>query len=931
MLRKIINIDFSSNIIDFTSDYILKSKKKIAVISGGKRPFLFIKRKLAQEFKNAFFAPDFYTNDEFVEQFVFEKFGFAKIADIEAAYIIYEIVKHECPHLLKERHSFASFLEWAQEIFSFIEQLDLEDVSEEKLKAVKANAEIGYDVPENINNLLKNIFKIRKSFHKKLDGSFLTTKGSSFIKTARSNDTDIAENFDEIILLAPFYLYRTEIKIFKKIYSKQKLTIIMQGDPKEYSVLENLYQEFSEPVPNVNSQRNGYELNIYSAVDDQCQGNCLKNLISSYTENDLDKTVIVVADPKMLQSVVSEISIVTDKCNVSAGYPAEKTAVFSLINEIIEAQLSRRDKYYHSKNFVRVLTNPLFKNMRFFGESAISRIVAHKIEESLSPDSNKRLSGKMFVSFKEIIDDKELITDIEKNISSIWEYLRPQKIIKILNEIFEIFFESWETIDNFADLSNVIFNFLNKLYTKSAVGSYPLNIEAMEILLSMSKEIKCGGVSKVIFTNKEIFTVFKKLIKNKKISLPGSPLKGLQILGLLESRNLSFDNVFIVGMTDSAIPAVKKDYSLVPKDIMYALGIEMTRKEYEIQKYHFSRLIAGSKKVTLIYPNNDKDERSRFIECLIWEREFESKNLNAIKVHRFVLPKFSIKRALKQKYKKTEEIKKYLREMSYSYSKIDSYLTCRLKFYFQYILSLNDETKIGIDISGGDIGNFIHDFLKDVFNENLDYKELQTEKFEKYFFNKLNTKFSSSSFFCFREDSFLIKEVFNHRMRKILEKEKQREFKKVYACEKEYNSIIQINSREVYKLNCRIDRIDTNGKEYMIFDYKTGYIHENIISENRFEAISFNRQDIKRAVKSLQIPLYKYIFEKETGLKVSQCGLYNVKKAEIIHFPKEHTLYEKCIDILKFLLNEINSGDHFTFDEEDETNCKTCKYFYLCR
>jgi CRISPR/Cas system-associated exonuclease Cas4 (RecB family) len=931
MLGRIINVDFSRNIIDFTSDYILKSKKKIAVVSGGRRPFLFIKKKLAQELKKAFFAPDFYTNNEFVEQFVFEQFGLTKIADIEASYIIYEIVKYECPHLLKEGRSFASFLEWAQEIFSFIEQLDLEDVSEEKLKTIKASAEIGYDVPENINNLLKNIFKIRKNFHKKLDESFLTTQGFSFIKTSQSNDIDIAENFDEIILLAPFYLHRTEIKIFKKIYNEQKLTVIVQGNPKEYSVLENLYQEFGEPVPDVNLQKNSYELNIYSAVNDQSQGSCLKNLISPYTENDLDKTVVVVADPKMLQSIVSEISIVTDKCNVSAGYPAEKTAVFSLVNEIIEAQLSRRGKYYHSKNFVRVLANPLFKNLRFFGESAISRIVVHKIEELLNPDSQKHLSGKMFISFKEITNDKELIADIGKNITDTWEYLRPQKIIEILNEIFKDFFESWEIIENFIDLSNVIFNFLHKLYNKSVVGSYPLNIEAMGILLSMSKEMKCGKVSKVRFTNKEIFTVFKKLIKNKKISLPGSPLKGLQILGLLESRNLSFDNVFIVGMTDSAIPAVKKDYSLVPKDIMYTLGIEMTHKEYEIQKYHFSRLIAGSKNVNLIYPSNDKDERSRFIEYIIWERELESRTLNAIKVNRFVLPKFSIKKILKQKYKKTEEIKKYLSEMSYSYSKIDSYLTCRLKFYFQYILSLNDESEIGADISEANIGNFIHDFLKDVFNENLEYEELQTEKFKKDFFNKLNSKFSASPFFCFREDSFLLKEVFNRRMEKILEKEKQRKFKKVYACEKEYNSIIQIDSGEIYKLNCKIDRIDTNGKRFMIFDYKTGYIYENIISKNRLDVLNFKRQDIKKAVKSLQLPIYKYIFEKETGFKVWQCGLYNVKKAEIADFPKEHAVYEKCIDILKFLLNEINSGDYFSFDDEDEANCKTCKYFYLCK
>ena len=134
--------------------------------------------------------------------------------------------------------------------------------------------------------------------------------------------------------------------------------------------------------------------------------------------------------------------------------------------------------------------NSLFKNMKFFGDNDISRIVAHKIEEALSPDSNKILSGKMFVSFKEIIEDKDLIGDIEKNISGAWEYLSPEKIIRILNEIFECFFVSWEKIETFLDLSNIIFNFLNKLYSMSAIGSYPLNIEAMDILLKVKNNIR---------------------------------------------------------------------------------------------------------------------------------------------------------------------------------------------------------------------------------------------------------------------------------------------------------------------------------------------------------------------------------------------------------------------------------------------------------
>ncbi|MDR1926100.1 MAG: PD-(D/E)XK nuclease family protein [Endomicrobium sp.] len=466
----------------------------------------------------------------------------------------------------------------------------------------------------------------------------------------------------------------------------------------------------------------------------------------------------------------------------------------------------------------------------------------------------------------------------------------------------------------------------------SALGSYPLNIEAMEILLSLSKEVKYGELSQLKFQDKEIFNIFKKLIKDKRIALMGSSIKGLQILGLLEFGNLSFDNVFIVGMKDSAIPAIKKDYSLIPKDIMYALGIERVKKEYEIQQYYFNRIISGSKKLNLIYPDNDKDERSRFIESIIWNKQSENKDINAVKINKFVLPRFSVNYSGKRKHAKTKEIKEYLKNMHYTYSKIDTYLNCRLKFYFRYVLLLDEGVKIRQELSDGDIGNFVHDFLRGALYENLNSVKLKSLEFEKEYFKKLENNFANSPYFKFREDAFMIKEILMHRMKNILYYEKQRSYKNIYSSEKKYVSSIEAKFGDVYKLNCKIDRIDSNGKGYMVFDYKTGIIDDNIVRKKYLDLLSdFTRQNIKKAIKSLQLPLYKYIFEKESGLTVLECGVYDVKKAKINIFPGDVEVYEKCIDVVRSLLNEINTGENFEFDNEDKVNCERCKYFYICK
>jgi CRISPR/Cas system-associated exonuclease Cas4 (RecB family) len=81
----------------------------------------------------------------------------------------------------------------------------------------------------------------------------------------------------------------------------------------------------------------------------------------------------------------------------------------------------------------------------------------------------------------------------------------------------------------------------------------------------------------------------------------------------------------------------------------------------------------------------------------------------------------------------------------------------------------------------------------------------------------------------------------------------------------------------------------------------------------------------------LQLPLYKYIFERETGFAVSACGIYGIKKAEITVFPGTAEIYGMCMDAVSAVLDEINTGESFEFDEQDRPDCRRCRYFYICR
>ncbi|MDR0645526.1 MAG: PD-(D/E)XK nuclease family protein [Elusimicrobiota bacterium] len=937
-MSKIITLTLEDNVIDYISDYLFNAKGKIAVISGNKRPALFIKKNLAQKYGKAFVPPSFFTNDEFIEDYITVKKNFSKITELSAAYAVFNAVRQTAPELLGGRTSFENFMSWAFEILSFIEQVDLENVSTDKLKNIKANAEIGYAVPDGINDLLKNIFKIREIFHSALEKSQKTTKGYSFLKAAGADLNELAQKYDEIVLLAPFYLHKTELQIFKNIYAAGSLSVIICGDPAQFNILGRIYKEFSKSAEcKPRSAKPGYNLNLYSAFDDQLQAALLKNLIGAYSREDLDKTVVVVAKPEMLKSVISEVSAVTDYFNVSAGYPAAKTAAFSLIGDIICAQLSRRGEFYYAKDVMKVLSNPLVKNMRFFAVAAVSRIIIHKINDALSPDAKTSISGKMFVSFEEILNEPSLVSNITGATAKAWEFVPPEKINKILKEVFSSLFVSFENIRTLKRFSAVMREFLEKLNDLSIVSSYPLNPQSLEILLSVCDDLKAQEISNIEFESEEILNIFSELIKNKKISLPGSPLKGLQILGLLEARNLSFENVFIVGMSEGAMPALQKDSPLIPKDIMFDLGIEMAKREFEIQNYHFQKLIAGSKNLNLIYPENEEEPRSRFIEKLVWQEETK-KGLNRVRAKKFTLGQIPSNFAGKQKFAKTSLINNLLKTMSYSHTKIETYLRCRLEFYYRYVLGLDEAEEIGEEISASHIGNFVHDFFSDVFRKNITFEDLKKKEFEEFYLKNFYTAYENSPYFKFREDSFLIKEVLLRRLINFLNKERERNFGVIFACEREYKAEISTANGQ-YNLYCRIDRVDKKGDEHIICDYKTGNIDSNLVKTKFLKIIEKcpSRKNIKTALTSpaaLQLPLYKYIFENDEsskGAKAAQCALYGVKECCWEAFPQDEEIYSAHIQIIKSILDEINGDFSFEYDENDNCDCANCKFFYICR
>jgi len=940
MSSSIENISSSKNLTEYTADYILNSNKNLnfedtAVIMPSKRPVLFIKKQLSKKIKKPFIPPDFFTFDELVEEISLKLLNKTVISKIDANYVIYDIVKKYVPNFYQHNKSFSSFFEWANEIFNFIEALDVEKVPNKKLLNIKLNADIGYDVTEDINELLKNLYLVREQFHDYLNKTNQTTRCYSYYN-ADSKISLFTGKYKQIILFNPYYLNKSEFDMFKILFKQNKLNIITQGNPYKWDCLKQIYTEFNVALPkNIPEKELKSNIKFYSAYDNQAQACLVKNLISKLPKKELSDTVIILPDGNALSSVMAELYSVTKNINIALGYPASKTTVFTLINTLIKAQKNKKeDSSYYTNDVLEILNNPLIKNLRFIGNPQVTRITVHKILEHFDKNNKHALfKDYSFINLNLVKNNEHILNEISNTVSIYWQDVPAKRVQDIIDEMFDLFFYKIANIKTINQLGNYLKLIADTISTKSLINTYSLNLGAVNLLYSFAGQLQKTICSNEDFKFNEILSLLENILKEEKISLTGSPLQDLQIIGALEARGLAFKNVFVMSMADNIMPYTKQVNPLIPQDIMSFLGIGTVTKNIDIQKFHFTSLISSSSNAYLIYVEDEQNTKSRFMEELIWDKQKKLNDIESIKVIPAVLPVKAFTKE-KKEFEKTESIKQILKDLRYSATNIDTYLECKLKFYFQFVLNLSKSNNFEQDNENQELGIFFHSFLENTLKKGLTKKDF-TDDFFKQYIQKLEDAFDAK----FKQKSgkmYLLKKLVIKKMTDFYKNEQspERNFNMIIGTESKMDTTITLNNTQ-YTLTAQIDRteIDSNGKIYII-DYKSGStakIPSNKILEKSY---IYSRENIKNNIKSFQLPIYKYIYENKNGTTVENCMLYSLKEAEtkpLFNKGLNTDLYNEYINQLKFIIEEINSNIPFKQESYDDTEkCKNCPYFFLC-
>ena len=410
----------------------------------------------------------------------------------------------------------------------------------------------------------------------------------------------------------------------------------------------------------------------------------LHNIISSIPKEELDKrTVIVLTDENLLIPLLHSIPESVGSVNVTMGYPLKTTLAYTFVEALISLQSHSRLK----------------DSSRLFYHADVTNILTHPYVVDMCGTRTSKYCNEIVQNHIVSVEDSLFANDVD------------------LKDIFCCDTDGWEM------LSAYIIKSLSLIIEKST----SLNIEQSEYIRIITDEIKRTTLSikscDITPLPVEVFiSLLRRHLQTLTIPFEGEPIKGVQIMGILETRNIDFKNVIILSMTDANFPGNRTDQpSFIPYGLRFAYDMPTPEEHEAMYAYYFYRLIQRAERVEMLYCSKADDKSTGECSRYIYQLEYES----PYKMHkRAVGVDLGLSEARPIVVDKSADIvaklNKYLTKGSgytLSPTALFRYIECPLKFYFSSIASIKSPDELDDTIDSLTFGNILHDSIEALYTD----------------------------------------------------------------------------------------------------------------------------------------------------------------------------------------------------------------------
>jgi RecB family exonuclease len=880
----------------------------------------------------------------------------------DQAWVIFGVVR-ESPSYGRVADTWDRFFPWGIRLAALLGEIDRELARPQDIPYPE-------DVPADAIALLEGLRTISMAFDRLLQAQGLTTPG----KRMRL----LAEGIERLplgegqIYLAGFYaLTHAEERIFRHLYA-QGARILWHADPGK---LPPLYQRWRDEW-GIEIEIKGKDasalpkLYYHEAYDLHAELLQMQAQIPEGIERP-DQCALVLPDPSALipalYSLPSRMPV-----NISLGYPLERTALSALLEQLMRLQEGRAEEgaYYHL-DYLTLIRHPYLRRLPTPAGKE-GRICLHFLEEKI------RNYGKPFLTREELVEVLAISEDEERDRRFLaTEALDLAEVQGFVRELHRQLLEPWEAVTTSQKLAGTLRGLVRFLFspfvdTEASLRDHPLDNEFIYTL----ERVVIPSLEDALFAQhpmdaRLLFSLLREVIHMARTPFEGHPLVGLQVLGLLETRLLSFDKVIVIDVNEDVIPAHEEVNPLLPEPLKGALGLKGREREEAIVRYHFERLIAGAKEAHLFWQASTmpgsgglegKRVRSRFVEGLLWEEEKKQGRLledAVLKAPLRISGRSLLREAgLAKKGKDREQVKALLLGQSHrsglSASLLNTYLLCPLKFYYQYLLGLRPAIAVEEDVDSAALGEIIHQSLEEYFSP---YRRRQYRKAAdtdaKGLISIFKKHFTASQMYrsLAPEKRFFLEYVAVYRLQDYLSRMPEATF--IEVLEREYRLALPL-ANNAFTFSGKVDRIDRRGGYRIILDYKTGRRVEQFARghfENCLLPFSIppelgyeDLKAVKGAIKDLQLPLYCLLVAAGNAEQLGSILAAYVELGsggrESYFIPPERIdqLRAASIDwfscsfpgLLAFLTEHMVEASHF-FPATDADACRFCVYEAECR
>jgi hypothetical protein len=908
------------------------------VVFPGRRPAHFLRRQTGRKQGQAFIPPRIFSMDDFID-FVHERQTAdhaRKIEGLDAVALLFRLHrKAERPVGGRGFFSPDSFFPLGLRIYRDLEELCIEDISVEAVKGLDSLIQEG--MPQKSVERLQSLSYFYKGFYRELHEKGLTTRSLQYSAAPEIVDAAGLTEFTSIIFAGFFAFTSAERRMVKKLAEYESASFIFQDGPGIEQQLSSLGIDYERAEGDVRTP----VISFYRSPDTHGQAFALNRLINEGARSGIlpdERTVIVLPSSDTLFPVlhhgIPEISY--DSLNISMGYPLRRTPIFGFFNSLAQLMLSMDENRLYLPDYLKFVLHPYVKNILFRGRADTTRIIFHTIEDVMTEGRNRTFSD-----LNGIEQDLNMINAIQVRMAQTDEGTTTAEIQEHLGWIHDNLIRKFLPLTSLADFALKSSDVLKFIYENSTARLHPYFHPFSEAFISAMQTISNSLMKDMAFEETQsYFNFFRKYLLTCHVPFAGTPLRGLQVLGFLETRNLSFERVFILDMNEDVIPATDRDGSLLPLMARSALGLPTYTDRDRITAYYFDTLIHTALEVHLFSVENDRKDRSRFVEKLLWEQQRYDHETRPDKYVQAVFYDIRLGNRVPAPVAKSEAVVELLRDFEFSATALDTYLTCPLRFYYRYVLLISEKEGVTGELGRADIGRFVHDVLHSYFSDRQGRPLTEADLNEVVMERLIDQKFSGLYGTDPAGAAWLLKTQIQKHLRDFLRGHQSELLRRgpVAIMELECDLKISWNS---FTLRGRIDRVEDRNGRIFIIDYKTQ-------ANDHYLRILFDRLDPDdrvswhKAIGSLQLPLYALLWSVARGMPLGRINplfllLGKVRLDMEIEVPlfgetsNIHAGVGVLQDIILKLLVEITDVNRpFAPAYNMKEACPRCDFRYIC-